>query len=110
MFNAHVHSLAGHPPVKSEDMKLPDHAGEKMSLWAMIKFFFFLIPKLPAMIRNSPSVAIKRVKDVSNALHSQCPSLSGFAVSFMPRSRRRRNTKRLVLWGRIPGALPAPPR
>lgn len=62
----HMRSLTGHPPVKPEDLKAPQRAGEKMSLWATIKFFFFLIPRLWPLFRNRPSVAIKRVMDVSD--------------------------------------------
>ncbi len=49
-----------------EKISLPVRAGAKVSVWSWIRLIFtVLIPQIPTLIRNRPSVADKRVERVS---------------------------------------------
>ncbi|KAJ7134587.1 dienelactone hydrolase endo-1-3,1,4-beta-D-glucanase [Mycena epipterygia] len=54
--------FAGRPPVTEAQMKaLPDRAGVKMGFFDYLQLIFTVLPSLPALIRNRPSVAASRV-------------------------------------------------
>ncbi|KAF5389175.1 hypothetical protein D9757_003524 [Collybiopsis confluens] len=47
----------GRPPVAVDQMKVPDRVGEKVN---MVNLLFHLLPSIPAIFRNRPSVAQPR--------------------------------------------------
>lgn len=61
------HQIVGSPPFPVDKMGTPQRAGEKMN-W--IPYFFGLIPNLPALFRNRPSITSTRLRSVSDSMLS----------------------------------------
>ncbi|KIK69561.1 hypothetical protein GYMLUDRAFT_33934 [Collybiopsis luxurians FD-317 M1] len=57
----------GKPPFAVDAMKVPERAGEKLQLLPMLG----LIPSLPALYRNRPSVVIDRLRSFIEALQAE---------------------------------------
>ncbi|KAF9049634.1 dienelactone hydrolase endo-1,3,1,4-beta-D-glucanase [Hymenopellis radicata] len=56
--------FVGGPPVSPDVMVMPERAGEKRSIWTWIKIIFTqMIPAIPALIRERPSVADAQIAD-----------------------------------------------
>ncbi|KJA16308.1 hypothetical protein HYPSUDRAFT_71469 [Hypholoma sublateritium FD-334 SS-4] len=52
----------GKPLIPFEKMSLPSRAGEKVSTWAWVRLFFgVLLPQIPTIISNRPSIVDKRL-------------------------------------------------
>ncbi|KAK0431542.1 dienelactone hydrolase endo-1,3,1,4-beta-D-glucanase [Desarmillaria tabescens] len=60
----------GNPPVRPEQMIMPERAGQRPSLWGWIKIILVVLPTLPAIFRNRPSVTDQRVRSFMDKLKS----------------------------------------
>lgn len=56
--------IPGRPLIPASNMRAPDHAAKKMSIWDWILFVMYTIPNIPAFIRSRPSVSDARVVSV----------------------------------------------
>ncbi|KAJ7167880.1 Alpha/Beta hydrolase protein [Mycena filopes] len=60
----------GHPPATVEqlDKVLPQKAGQKLSVWDWVVLVFTILPSLPGLIRNRPSVVDARTISLVKAI------------------------------------------
>jgi carboxymethylenebutenolidase len=58
--------FAGRPIIPASKMQLPDRAGIKTSLWSYVKLVFIILPRIPTLISNRPSVVDARLASVNH--------------------------------------------
>ncbi|KIY64968.1 dienelactone hydrolase endo-1-3,1,4-beta-D-glucanase [Cylindrobasidium torrendii FP15055 ss-10] len=63
--------FAGKPPVQPKDMELPERAGEKLGFLGWVKFIIHLLPYIPAMYSQRPTVTDIRVKQFLDKLQAK---------------------------------------
>lgn len=89
----------GRPLIAVDALLVPDRAGVKLGIFGWIKFIVGTIPSIPAFVHSRPTVADARISKVQ--LPSKTiPSFNNYSnASSLKRSKRRRNTRKSVLWG-----------
>lgn len=60
----------GEPLFSHTAMELPDKPGQRPGFLGWLKLLFTIIPSIPVVVRNRPSVVDKRVSSVSLLSHS----------------------------------------
>jgi carboxymethylenebutenolidase len=55
-----LYNLEGNPPVRPEQMKIPERPGQKLGFLDYLNFIWVILTRLPSFIANRPAVTDKR--------------------------------------------------